>query len=179
MSEEQVLHFWFNELTPQQWFIKDKKLDLMIKERFINLHQMATQGELYQWRKTAKGRLAEVIILDQFSRNIFRENEKSFLYDAMALILSQECVQLKLDEELNTIERSFLYMPYMHSESAKIHTIAVKLFNIPGLENQLEYEYKHKEIIDQFGRYPHRNKILNRKSTLEEVEFLKQDGSSF
>jgi uncharacterized protein (DUF924 family) len=179
MNEESILFFWFNELEANQWWAKDDSLDLKIKNRYAELHQKAIKGELFQWRTTPRGRLAEIIVLDQFSRNIYRDSPRAFAYDSMALALAQEAVALKVDLKLCERERPFLYMPYMHSESHVIHDEAVKLFE--GLANSynLEFEHKHREIIVKFGRYPHRNKVLNRRSTSEEIAFLKTPGSSF
>lgn len=174
-----VLKFWFSELTPQQWFVKNEALDLTIKKRFQLVHQQANAGELFEWRQTPQGCLAEVIVLDQFSRNIYRDSPNAFASDNLALVLAQEAITKGFDNELTPEQRSFLYMPYMHSESKAIHEIAVTLFNQPELQNNYEFELKHKVIIDQFGRYPHRNEILGRESTAEEIEFLKQPGSSF
>lgn len=174
-----ILNFWFEELEPKQWFIKDNQLDNEIDKRFGALHQKATQGELYSWRDTAKGSLAEIIILDQFSRNIFRDQASSFAFDSMALTLAQAAISKQFDKGLNPQEKSFLYMPFMHSESLAIHNIAQQLFNQPGLEHNLDFEKKHRVIIEKFGRYPHRNQILGRTSTSEELTFLQQPNSSF
>jgi len=174
-----VLNFWFNELTPQQWFAKSDALDETIKHRFGATLKAASLGELWQWRESAKGRLAEIIVLDQFSRNVYRDRPASFAQDAMALVLAQEAVALKVDADFNAAEKAFLYMPYMHSESALIHQQAVQLFNQPGLETNYDFELKHKEIIDKYGRYPHRNAILGRESSPDELAFLQQPGSSF
>lgn len=179
MASQEVLSFWFDELTPSDWFKKDPQLDQLITTRFASLHQQAAACELYGWREHAQGRLAEIIVLDQFSRNIFRDLPQAFAQDALALALAQEAVHLKVDLALSPTERSFLYMPYMHSESSFIHEQAIRLFDQPELENNLAFEYKHKKIIDQFGRYPHRNIILGRASTKEEVNFLMQPDSSF
>lgn len=179
MQYQDVIKFWFQELSTEQWFKKDANLDNKINEKFSNLHLAARQGELYGWRDSALGCLAEVIVLDQFSRNMFRDTPQAFAYDPTALVIAQECVRTGRDRELSIKEKAFLYMPYMHSESALIHEQAVKLFSQPGLEFNLDFEFKHKVIIDRFGRYPHRNIILGRQSTAEEVEFLKQPGSSF
>lgn len=176
---QEVLAFWFKELTPKDWWKKSDELDLKIKEKFLETHTQASLGECFSWRTTAKGRLAEVIVLDQFSRNIFRNDPRSFATDSLALILAQEAIAIGADQELEGSEKSFLYMPYMHSESKVIHEEAVKLFEAAGLAGNLDFELKHKEIIDRFGRYPHRNEILGRQSTTEEIEFLKQPGSSF
>ncbi len=178
-TEKDILNFWFQELTPSQWFTNDPNLDQEIKNRFLETHQQAATGGLKSWQTTPQGRLAEVIVLDQFSRNIYRNLPEAFACDDLALSKAQKAIDLKQDLELTITERSFLYMPFMHSESAKIHQQALKLFNVPGLENSLDFERRHKKIIDRFGRYPHRNKILGRSSTPEELEFLKQPNSSF
>lgn len=178
-SPNTILDFWFNELTPKQWWTQSAELDQQIKTRFGALHQAASCGELYSWRETASGVLAEIIILDQFSRNIHRNHPLAFACDALALGLAQMAVANKTDQELDNTRRSFLYMPYMHSESLIIHKIAVALFSAQGMEQNLDFELQHKAIIDRFGRYPHRNNILGRISTPEEVDFLKTPGSSF
>ncbi len=176
---EDILNFWFNELTPVHWWKKDQSLDAEIKRRYSAIHSQAIRCELFDWRIAAKGRLAEIIILDQFSRNIFRDTPQAFTNDSLALALAQEALAVDADKALSPTERSFLYMPFMHSESAVIHQIAVTLFSAPGMENNLDFELKHQAIITRFGRYPHRNKILGRESTEEEIEFLKQPGSGF
>lgn len=176
---EAILNFWFNELTPAQWWAKDDKLDAEIKHRFAAIHSKAARCELFDWRMAVKGRLAEIIILDQFSRNIFRDTPQAFANDSLALALAQEAQALGADKALSPTERSFLYMPFMHSESAEIHQVAVMLFSAPGMENNLDFELRHQAIITRFGRYPHRNKILGRESTPDEIEFLKEPGSSF
>ncbi|MDE3022168.1 MAG: DUF924 domain-containing protein [Pseudomonadota bacterium] len=176
---EEVLSFWFDEVTPKQWWAKSEEFDHHIESRFGDLYCSATRCELYGWRESVKGRLAEIIVLDQFSRNIHRDRPEAFTHDALALALAQMAVADKIDRELDPTHRAFLYMPYVHSESPKIHEIAVILFSSPGLESNLDFELRHKEIIDRFGRYPHRNAILGRASTSEEIEFLKMPGSSF
>ena len=179
MNYEDVLSFWFDDIEPSKWWVKDVEFDNFIVDKFLTIHEQANSCELFEWRKSAKGRLAEIIVLDQFSRNMYRDSPKAFLSDKLALALSQEAISLGKHLELNQIERSFIYLPYMHSESLKIHDVAVELYKSNGIDANLEFEIKHRDIIKQFGRYPHRNIILNRKSTDEEVEFLKQAGSSF
>lgn len=174
-----VLEFWFNELEPKQWFVKDLALDAKIETRFGQLVDQARAGELFSWRANPRGRLAEIILIDQFSRNIFRDKPEAFSADAVALVLAQEAIAAGADQQLETKERAFLYMPYMHSESRAIHEQALQLFDQPGLEYNLEFEHKHKVIIDRFGRYPHRNAILGRTSTVEELAFLEGPDSSF
>jgi uncharacterized protein (DUF924 family) len=175
----EILKFWFEEIEPSQWWKRDENLDRVIIERFSDVHYRATHCELFEWRKDARGRLAEVIVLDQFSRNMFRGSPLSFAYDPLALVLAQEAVSIGADALLNQNERSFLYMPFMHSESLKIHEVATGLFRKNGNQNSLDFEMRHKTIIERFGRYPHRNSILGRDSTEEEIQFLKQPGSGF
>ena len=175
----EVLNFWFKDLEPAQWWRKDKNLDRHITARFSELHARAGRCELFAWRDVSLGRLAEIIVLDQFSRNMFRNSPRAFAYDALALALAQEALSASAEGDLSQQERNFLYMPFMHSESLQIHEIAVDLFERNGLQGSLDYEMKHKRIIERFGRYPHRNKILGRESTEAEVAFLKQPGSGF
>ncbi len=179
MMYHEVLTFWFEECDPAQWWRKDERFDRIIIERFSRVHYRATRCELFSWRKDPKGRLAEIIVLDQFSRNMFRGSALSFAHDALALALAQEAISAGVECALNQVERSFLYMPFMHSESMKIHDIAAQLFRKNGIQGNLDYELKHRSIIERFGRYPHRNGVLGRQSTHEEIEFLKQPGSSF
>ena len=179
VSMDDVRQFWFGELTSEDWWRKDTALDRRIAERFGPTLATASRCELYGWRATARGRLAEVIVLDQFSRNVHRDTAAAFANDALALALAQEAVARDCDLELPPVERAFLYLPYMHSESALIHEEALRLYAAPGLEQNLDFERRHKAIIDRFGRYPHRNAMLGRDSTAEEIEFLKQPGSSF
>lgn len=179
-SPSTVLDFWFKEIKPEQWWKKDEQFDQMVRSRFQSMHQAAAACELSVWRETPGGRLAEIIVLDQFSRNMFRDTPRSFAYDALALALAQEAVRVGACEGLPANRKSFLIMPFMHSESKEIHKQAVELFiSDPGLKDNLDFELRHKKIIDRFGRYPHRNAILGRESTPEETEFLKEPGSSF
>lgn len=179
MSATEVIQFWFEDIEPKQRFVKDLEFDALIRDRFGDAHQRAQQGLLYTWREHPLDALAEIIVLDQFSRNMFRDSHLAFSADTLALVLAQEAVRRKLDNELDSEKKTFLYMPFMHSESKEIHEIAIFLFDQPGLEDNYNFEIKHKNIIDQFGRYPHRNAILGRESTEEELEFLSQPGSSF
>jgi len=178
-TPDEVLQFWFVDLTAADWWRKDPDLDRRIAGRFGPTLAAAARCELFGWRATARGRLAEVIVLDQFSRNVHRGTGASFANDALALALAQEGVARGCDLELTAPQRAFLYLPYMHSESRMIHAAALRLFEAPGLEHNLDFELKHKAIIDRFGRYPHRNALLGRVSTDEEIEFLRQPGSSF
>ncbi len=178
-SAESVLKFWFEETTPKQRWQKSPMFDQLVSARFASLHRAAVAVELFEWRNTAQGRLAEIIVLDQFSRNIYRDDARSFSSDPLALALAQEAVSLKADIDLSSEQRGFLYMPYMHSESALCHEIALSLFADSGMESFLSFELKHKAVIDRFGRYPHRNKILGRVSSDEELKFLHSPDSAF
>ena len=174
-----IIKFWFGETEPENWWKKDKAFDQLIRERFLDIYQRAAKCELFEWRQDALGWLAEIIILDQFPRNMFRDTAQAFDTDRLAVILAQEAVANQVDRELTPPQKSFLYMPLMHSESALIHETAMELYSQPGLEFNLDFEKKHIAIIDRFGRYPHRNAILGRESTDEEVEFLAGPESSF
>ncbi|BFO57873.1 DUF924 family protein [Acidovorax sacchari] len=179
MTAQDVLHFWFETTTPEQWFRKDDAFDAAIRERFATLHRQASLGETWEWRTDAAGRLAEVIVLDQFSRNLLRGQAASFAQDGMALVLAQEAIAQGLDAELPPPRRAFLYMPFMHSESARIQAESVRLFTALGQPNNLDYALQHQAIVDRFGRFPHRNAVLGRQTTAEEALFLQQPGSSF
>lgn len=176
---QKVVGFWFEEIEPASWWKKDETFDALLMERFAQTHTRAIRSELFEWRKEPEGRLAEIIVLDQFSRNMFRDSALAFASDPMSLALSQEAVACRADQALNPVQRSFLYMPFMHSESLEIHEVAVELFRKNGIQSNLDFEFSHKKIIEQFGRYPHRNKVLGREPTAEEIEFLTRPGSGF
>ncbi|NBT91516.1 MAG: DUF924 domain-containing protein [Betaproteobacteria bacterium] len=179
MHPHPILHFWFTELTPKQHYAKDVALDDAIRTRFGATLEAAARCELFTWRTTPEGRLAEVLVLDQFSRNVYRDTARAFAQDALALALAQQLVASGQDRSLPLAQRSFAYMPYMHSESALIHAQAALLFSQPGMEDSLRFEQRHQAIIERFGRYPHRNAILGRASTPEELAFLNEPGSAF
>ena len=174
-----VLHFWFDELSAAQHFAKDAALDAAIARRFALTLEAAARGELSGWRASTPGRLAEIVVLDQFSRHIHRGTPLAFAQDAQALVLAQELVAGGHDATLPPAQRAFAYLPYMHSESPAIHAQAMVLFDQPGLENNLRFEVLHRDVIARFGRYPHRNAALGRVSTPGELAFMAQPGSSF
>jgi uncharacterized protein (DUF924 family) len=176
---ESVLQFWFEEISPAQWWKVDAEFDRLVLKRFAEPHGQAMRCELFEWRAEPKGRLAELIVLDQFSRNMHRGARLAYAADPLALALAQEAVAAKADLTLSEGERVFIYMPYMHSESRLIHEVAERLFRENGPESNYDFELRHKAIIDRFSRYPHRNAIVGRQSTEEELAFLAQPGSSF
>ncbi|GJL76002.1 DUF924 family protein [Nitrosomonas sp.] len=171
--------FWFEETEPKMWWASDPDFDGIIKQCFLPVLHQAVQGELFSWRVEPKGRLAEIIVLDQFSRNIYRDTPAAFAQDPIALVLAQEAVDAGVQNTLSPQERGFLLSPYMHSESKLIHVQAEALYRKFASQRSYEFELKHKAIIDRFGRYPHRNRILGRVSSAQEIAFLKQPGSGF
>jgi len=175
---QDVLMFWFDELTPQQWFNSFDDVDQAIANRFSTAHEAASKGELFEWRETPDGRLAEIIVLDQFARNLFRGDPRSFATDTLALVLAQEAIAAGDDQRIDPERLAFLYMPFMHSESLLMHEIAEKLFDQPGMEMNLKSLRSHTKVLQRFGRYPHRNAAVGRQSTADEIDFLK-DGRGF
>jgi uncharacterized protein (DUF924 family) len=152
MQPHSILHFWFTELTPKDHFAKDAALDDTIRSGFGATLAAAVRCELFAWRATPEGRLVEVLVLDQFSRNVYRDSPRAFAQDALALALAQELVASGQDRSLPLAQRSFAYM---HSESALVHAQAVALFAQPGMEDTLRFEQRHQAITLRFGRYPH------------------------
>lgn len=178
-AAHRVLDFWFHDLEERDWWRFDPELDQRIRQEFGALHAQVSAGLAWPWRRSSRGRLAEILVLDQFSRQIYRNHAQAYAFDGMALALAQEMVSLHSDQQLPLRERAFCYLPFMHSESLAVHDAAGHLFAISGLENTADFEARHRDIIARFGRYPHRNAVLGRESTAAEIDFLKQPGSSF
>ena len=177
---EEVLGFWFGELGPDDWFGGGEVVDARIRERFLALHEaLRDEGVPESWRATARGLLAAVIALDQLPRNLYRDDKRAFAADAAALGLAKEALARRFDREMSEDERKFLYLPFEHSEDPAEQARSVALFSALGDEVSLDYAKQHKVVIDRFGRFPHRNAALGRPSTPEEIEFLKEPGSSF
>ncbi|MDO4878002.1 MAG: DUF924 family protein [Neisseria sp.] len=172
------MDFWFDGQSRPYWFRRDSGFDGQIRARFAKLYPAAA-GELYGWRTALAGRLAEIIVPDQFARNLFRNSPKAFVADNTALVLSQEAAAQPGFARLPPEYRHFMLMPLMHGESRAIHRLAEKLFAEHTDKSAYEFELKHKAAIGRFGRYPHRNAVLGRESTAEEAEFLKQPDSPF
>lgn len=173
MTPESVINFWFKECTPRNWFTKDDAFDAKMRERFLDTHRAIVAGETAHWRETPEGRLAEILVLDQFSRNMFRGTPASFASDPLALKLAEEAIAVGADKQVPSKMRHFFYMPFMHSESLAAHKKAFWLFLKSFNFGALWYEIDHARVIRRFGRYPSRNAILSRESTPEEIEFLK------
>lgn len=195
-----ILDFWFGDLKENEipsdeyrkkWWIKDSENDMQIKNQFGNSLELAKRGALDGWEKNPNGSLALIILLDQFSRNIFRNNKKAFSQDEKALQISLTGIEKGYDREFHPVKRVFYYMPFIHSELMEIQEISIECFSNLANEftkpesiartvtDSLEYALKHYEIVKRFGRYPHRNAIMERESTFEEIEFLNEPESSF
>lgn len=175
-SVNDILQFWFDESGPERWFKKSDDFDAVCRERFLPTLEAAGRGECWEWRATPQGRCAEIIVLDQFSRNLFRDEARAFAQDGISLVLAQESVAGGDDLRMSDDERYFCYMPYMHSESLRVHDEALRLFASLGKPEPLRYEKLHREVIVSFGRYPGRNEALGRQSSPEEREYLEEHG---
>lgn len=179
ITPKDVLDFWLVETEPQKWFVKDTAFDLEIARRFGSTVEAALAGRLEGWSAESAGCLALILVLDQFTRNIFRDTPRAFAGDKTALELSQTCIARGYIANDDPNWRHFMLMPMMHSEDIAIQEASLPLFKEFASENTYEYAVKHRDIIAKFGRFAHRNAILGRISTPEEVVFLTQPGSSF
>jgi uncharacterized protein (DUF924 family) len=176
MKPDDVLTFWFAD--PGRWWKKDPALDAEIRGRFLALHDAVVRDDREDWLETSRGTLAYVIVLDQFSRNMFRGSARMFENDPRALAAARRALDRGFDRDLSGDERAFLYMPFMHSEDIADQDRCVGLFS-SALHQWLAHAEGHRDIVRRFGRFPHRNALHGRPSTSEELEFLKQPGSSF
>ena len=186
-----VIDFWFGPpgsdergSLRKQWFVKDASFDAEVASRFAPLVERALRGELAAWSADAEGGLAEILLLDQFTRNVFRDTERAFAGDPRALTQATAMVGLRMDPQLPPEMRAFVYMPFEHAESMSAQDEAVRLFTRLAGEDEkmadmLAYAHRHRAIVERFGRFPHRNELLGRQSTAEELEFLRQPGSRF
>jgi len=173
----EVLHFWFGE-HPKDWFVKNPAFDTQIRSRFLALHEEAAAGQLAHWADEAASCLALVIVLDQFPRNMFRGEARAFATDPLALAAARVILERGWNKAMAQAEQLFAFLPFEHSESLADQVLCCELTKDFDPE-QLRYAIRHREIIERFGRFPHRNGILGRESTAAEIEFLKQPGSAF
>lgn len=171
---QDVLDFWFETLTPKDWFTVSEKTDTLIRDRFGALHERFLQNLPPEVSTDARAALAAVIVLDQFPRNIHRRKPAAFASDELALSVAGQAIEKGLDEGMSVRERQFLYMPYMHSEVLADQERAVMLFKSLGQEEALKFAIEHRDIVARFGRFPHRNRVLGRESGPEELAFLKE-----
>lgn len=178
MDAEDILSFWFVDHGPHEWWRVNPAFDAEIKTRFGALYDQAARGELFCWRETARGALAEIIILDQFTRQLNRDKAEAFGNDKMALALAQTLIAGGNDAHLGTDERKFAYMPYMHAESLLIQTESLRLFKTFEDETESQTAQNHYDVIARFGRFPLRNHALGRPSTQEEERYINERGSN-
>jgi uncharacterized protein (DUF924 family) len=187
---QEILDFWFGKSnspefgkSQKKWFEKNVDFDSEVRSRFLSQYELAVSGQLDSWQDSAQECLALIIILDQFSRNMFRGTSQAFATDSKALIAADRAVKNKFDRSLLAVQRWFLYLPFEHSENIEHQQKSVELFSQLGGDSEnemvIDYARRHLEIIERFGRFPHRNQILGRETTPEEAEFLKQPGSGF
>ncbi len=188
---EEILNFWFNRSPDEPgsgkarkvWFSKNPDFDQEIRTRFQSAYEQAADGLLDHWQQTPEGSLALILLLDQFPRNMFRDQPQAFATDGQALAVAQAAIARSFDQALPPVKRWFVYLPLMHSEELSHQNQCVELFhplrNHPDVPDGYTYAQKHQAVIERFGRFPHRNAILGRATTPEEEEFLKQPGSSF
>lgn len=179
--KQEILHFWFEETQPAQWFQKNPDFDQLIRERFLANYRLAADGVCDLWRDDSDGCLALCIILDQFPRNMFRGQPEAFATDPKALLVARHAIARGFDQTQPPVRRRFLYLPFEHSESAMDQERSVALFQSMQADDPLGYDYalRHQAVIDQYGRFPHRNAILGRQNTPEEHEYLAQPDSGF
>ena len=178
-NSAEIIKFWFEDITPKQWFKKDDQFDEMLKQRAAQIVQQALNGQLDSWAETPQGAIALVLLLDQFTRNISRNTPMAFAGDEMALAISLKASSSDWFKEQSEPMRIFLLMPMMHSEDIAIQDNSLLLFKEFTNEDTYSYAVNHRNVVAKFGKFPHRDKILGRPSSAEEIEFLKQPGSSF
>ena len=178
-TPETVLDFWYNELTPKQWFVKDPEIDRKITERFASLHLALSRQVPAEWRASPDARLALVVVLDQFSRNMYRGSPLAFATDTLALKAAKAAIAVGADMAVSEERRVFFYTPFEHAENLDDQARAVSLFKALGDETYLDYAIQHEDVIKQFGRFPHRNSILGRTSTPAEEAYLAEPGAGF
>ena len=169
---QEILDFWFSDEVRKLWFNSTPEFDASLRERFLPLWQQASRGELDHWQENAAGCLALVILLDQFPLNMFRTEAQSFATEAQSRDVAQLAVDQGFDQALEAKQCAFLYMPFMHSETLADQQRALELFDQPGLEDNLRFARHHHDIIEKFGRFPHRNEVLGRDSSAAEIEYL-------
>jgi uncharacterized protein (DUF924 family) len=170
-----ILKFWFEDAGPKKWFRRSDAFDAEVKQRFLPAFDAATSGELDAMRATRDGSLALVLVLDQFSRNMFRGTPRAFEQDAEARAIARNAITRRFDMAVPEERRAFFYMPFMHSEGLADQEYSVALFTARCHAN-VPYAVEHRDIIARFGRFPHRNEVLGRASTADEIAFLKAGG---
>lgn len=172
-TPKSIIKFWFSEPINKHWFNSTPEIDALIHKNYASLWQTAIEGKLESWKESAESCLALILLLDQFSLNMFRNDAKCFVSEAQAIELTIHGIAQGFDKQLNGSKLSFFYIPLMHSELMEHQNLSVKKFELAGLDDNARFAKHHRHIIEQFGRFPHRNKILNRESTTAELDYLK------
>lgn len=170
---EEIITFWFSEPVKRTWFNSNPAFDRLLRVNYLELYQTAASGRLNSWMDSPRGCLALCILLDQFPLNMFRGDAASYEAGEAALVVAKHAVKLGYDRQLEDLEKSFIYIPYMHSESLDDQNTAIRLYENAGLGESLKWAHHHQNIIKRFGRFPHRNKALGRPDTPEEAEYLR------
>lgn len=178
-AAREVLDFWFGELTPQQHFGKDPIVDEDIRHRFASLREELFATDAAGWQESPETILAAILVLDQFSRNLFRDTAEAYAADPLALDLALAAIARGYHADLEPQRRAFLYMPLMHCEDRGVQLFSIRCFSDPGLEFNLDFARAHAEVIERFGRYPSRNAALGRTSTEAELAYLAQPGAGW
>jgi uncharacterized protein (DUF924 family) len=178
-SPAAVLKFWFEDHGPDDWFAAKPEFDAEIAADFADTHAALARGEGWDWRSTPSGRLAEIIVLDQFSRQLYRNDPRAFATDGMALVLAEEAVGGGHHNFLPPERRVFMLMPFMHAESVVVQAESLRLFTALGREENLKFAQAHADVIRRFGRFPRRNAALGRTSTPEELDYMQSGKGMF
>ncbi len=170
---QEIIDFWFSDDVQKFWFNSTPEFDRLLRERFQETWELAGRGELDHWMQSAEGCLALVIVLDQFPLNMFRGLAQGYATEARSREVAQAAIEQGFDQPLAPGQRSFLYMPFMHSEDLADQQLSMRLFAQPGLEGNLRFALHHHGIVEKFGRFPHRNEVLGRRSSPAEIDYLK------
>ncbi len=174
LNSKTLIDFWFSERVSKLWYNSTPEFDAEVEEKFSSLYQAACDGVLDEWQETSVGCLALIILFDQYPLNVFRNTKQSFANEQQALKIAEFCIDNNLDEELSDSKKSFIYIPFMHSEDILFQEISVRYFKKLDPDN-FKYAQHHHDIVARFGRFPHRNRILGRDSTADEIEYLASD----
>lgn len=174
---QEIIKFWFDEIDSALWFNSTPEFDTVLKDKFEQVVDAALNNEFSSWQTTAEGCLALVIVLDQFPLNIYRGEPKSFAGESISREVARKAIEQKLDQQLEGPKKAFLYLPFMHSENMADQNLSVELFEKAGLKENLRFAKHHRDIVKRFGRFPHRNEILGRENTDDELDYLKSENA--
>jgi uncharacterized protein (DUF924 family) len=171
---DEIVSFWFSDEVRPRWFKSTIQFDRLLRDKYQQVWDIAKEGEFDCWEQTPEGALALVIVLDQFPLNMFRKDARQYSTEAHARTVAGRAIEMGHDQMLTHEQKGFMYLPYMHSECMQDQDRAVELYIRNGLEKNLPYAHHHREVVQRFGRFPHRNEVLGRESTPQEIEYLKK-----